>query len=92
IERTFEDALSGDLTRRIKLRESDELKDTADQLNTMLDGLLARIKRIDQMARFMHENLEQMIIDAPPERKEQLLKLDDLAKGVKDAIADFKLQ
>jgi methyl-accepting chemotaxis protein len=92
IERTFEDALAGDLTQRIKLRTGDELKDTADQLNLMLDGLQARIKRIDQMARFMHESLEKMLIDAPADKKEQLLRLDDLAKGVKDAIADFKLQ
>jgi methyl-accepting chemotaxis protein len=92
IERTFEDALQGDLTQRIKLRQGDELKETADQLNTMLDGLQARIKRIDQMSRFMHESLEKMIQEAPPEKKEQLTKLDDLAKGVKDAISDFKLQ
>lgn len=92
IERTFEDALGGDLTQRIKLRQGDELKDTADQLNSMLDGLQARIKRIDQMSRFMHETLIEMLKDAPPEKKEQLLKLDDLARGVKDAISDFKLQ
>jgi methyl-accepting chemotaxis protein len=92
IERTFEDALGGDLTQRIKLRQGDELKDTADQLNSMLDGLQARIKRIDQMSRFMRENLEQMIKEAPPEKKDQLLKVDDLAKGVNEAIADFKLQ
>lgn len=92
IERTFEDALGGDLTQRIKLRTGDELKDTADQLNSMLDGLQARIKRIDQMSRYMHESLEKMLIDAPADKKEQLLRLDDLAKGVKDAIADFKLQ
>jgi methyl-accepting chemotaxis protein len=92
IERTFEDALGGDLTQRIKLRQGDELKDTADQLNSMLDGLQSRIKRIDQMSRFMHENIDQMIKEAPPEKKEQLLKLDDLAKGVKESIADFKLQ
>lgn len=92
IERTFEDALAGDLTRRITLRQGDELKETADQLNLMLDGLQSRIRRIDQMSRFMHESLEKMIQEAPPEKKEQLLKLDDLAKGVKESIADFKLQ
>lgn len=92
IERTFEDALAGDLTRRITLRQGDELKETADQLNSMLDGLQSRIKRIDQMSRFMHESLEKMIQEAPPEKKEQLLKLDDLAKGVKESISDFKLQ
>lgn len=91
IERTFEDALQGDLTQRIRLRQGDELKDTADQLNTMLDGLQARIKRIDQMSKFMHENLEKMIAEAPAEKKEQLSKVDDLAKGVRDAISDFKL-
>ncbi len=92
IERTFEEALGGDLTQRIKLRQGDELKETADQLNTMLDGLQARIKRIDQMSRFMRESLDKLIQEAPPEKKEQLMKLDDLAKGVKDAISDFKLQ
>jgi methyl-accepting chemotaxis protein len=92
IERTFEDALAGDLTRRITLRQGDELKETADQLNLMLDGLQSRIRRIDQMSRFMHESLEKMIQEAPPEKKEQLLKLDDLAKGVKESISDFKLQ
>jgi len=92
IERTFEEALSGDLTQRIKLRTGDELKETADQLNSMLDGLQARIKRIDQMSRFMHENLVEMLQEAAPDKKEQLLKLDDLARGVKDAISDFKLQ
>ncbi|MBL8033714.1 MAG: methyl-accepting chemotaxis protein [Leptospiraceae bacterium] len=92
IERTLEEILHGDLTHRISLRHGDELKETADHLNTMLDGLQARVKRIDQMARFMHESLEQMIKEAPPEKKEQLLKLDDLARGVKEAISDFKLQ
>jgi methyl-accepting chemotaxis protein len=91
IERTFEDALQGDLTQRIKLRQGDELKETADQLNTMLDGLQARIKRIDQMSRFMQESLAEMLKDAPPDKKAQLLKLDDLAKGVRDSISDFKL-
>lgn len=92
IERTFEEILHGDLTHRISLRHGDELKETADHMNTMLDGLQARIKRIDQMARFMEENLAHMIIEAPPDKKEQLVKLDDLAKGVKEAISDFKLQ
>jgi len=92
IERAFEEILHGDLTHRISLRHGDELKETADHLNTMLDGLQGRIKRIDQMARFMEENLAHMIIDAPPDKKEQLVKLDDLAKGVKEAISDFKLQ
>ncbi len=92
IGRTFEDALHGDLTQRIKLRENDELKTTADQLNHMLDALQGRIRRIDQMSRFMHETLENMLEEAPPEKKEQLLKLDDLARGVREAISDFKLQ
>lgn len=91
IERAFEEILHGDLTHRIQLRHGDELKDTADHLNSMLDGLQGRIKRIDQMARFMEENIAQMIQDAPPEKKEALVKLDDLAKGVKEAISDFKL-
>jgi len=92
IQRTFEDALHGDLTQRIRLREKDELRETADQLNHMLDSLQSRIRRIDQMSRFMHDTLEAMLLEAPPEKKEQLLKLDDLARGVKEAIADFKLQ
>lgn len=92
IGRTFEDALRGDLTQRIRLRERDELKSTADQLNQMLDALQGRIRRIDQMSRYMHETIETMLEEAPPEKKEQLLKLDDLARGVREAIADFKLQ
>ena len=92
IQRTFEDALHGDLTQRIRLREKDELRETAEQLNHMLDSLQSRIRRIDQMSRFMHDTLEAMLLEAPPEKKEQLLKLDDLARGVKEAIADFKLQ
>jgi hypothetical protein len=39
----------------------------------------------------MHETLEAMLEEAPPEKKEQLLKLDDLARGVREAISDFKL-
>lgn len=92
IGRTFEDALRGDLTQRIRLRERDELKATADQLNQMLDALQGRIRRIDQMSRYMHETIEAMLEEAPPEKKEQLLKLDDLARGVREAISDFKLQ
>lgn len=91
IERTFEDALAGDLTQRIRLRQGDELTDTAEQLNGMLDGLQARIKRIDQMSRFMHESIEKMIQEATPDKKEALQKLHELAAGVKESIADFKL-
>lgn len=92
IGRTFEDALRGDLTQRIRLREHDELKATADHLNHMLDALQGRIRRIEAMSRFMHDTLEAMLEEAPPEKKEQLLKLDDLARGVREAISDFKLQ
>ncbi|MBS0618482.1 MAG: methyl-accepting chemotaxis protein [Spirochaetes bacterium] len=91
IERTFEEVLSGDLTQRITLRQGDELKDTADHVNTMLDGLESRIKRIDQMSRYMQENLKSLIAEASGDKKEQLMKLDDLAKGVKESISDFKL-
>jgi len=91
IERTFEEVLGGDLTQRITLRQGDELKDTADHVNSMLDGLESRIKRIDQMSRYMQENLKTMIAEASGDKKEQLMRLDDLAKGVKESIADFKL-
>ncbi|MCX7632634.1 MAG: methyl-accepting chemotaxis protein [Turneriella sp.] len=92
IERTLEDALRGDLTQRIRLRAKDELHGTAQQINQMLDGLQAKIRRIDQMARNMHNTLEIMLEQTPAENKEQLLKLDDMARGVLDAISDFKLQ
>lgn len=92
IGRTFEDALHGDLTQRIKLRERDELKETADQLNHMLEALQGRIRRIDQMSRYMHDTLEKMLEESAPDKKEQLLKLDDLVRGVREAISDFKLQ
>lgn len=91
ISRTFEDALHGDLTQRIRLREKDELKETAEHLNQMLDALQGRIKRIEQMSRYMQETLEKMLEQAAPERKEELLKLNDLVRGVREAISDFKL-
>ncbi|HRP69378.1 MAG TPA: HAMP domain-containing protein [Turneriella sp.] len=92
IERTFEEVLGGDLTHRITLRHGDELKETADHLNTMLDGLEARIKRIHQMSHYMQENLQQMIQEAPADKKDALVKVNDLAKGVEESIIDFKMR
>ncbi|MBV6492394.1 MAG: hypothetical protein LDLANPLL_00387 [Turneriella sp.] len=92
IERTFEEVLGGDLTHRIVLRQGDELKDTADHLNSMLDGLESRVKRIHQTARYMQESLVVMIADASVEKKEALIKLNEMAKGVEESIRDFKMR
>ena len=92
IQRTFEDVLQGDLTQRIHLRENDELRETAEQINAMLDGLQARIRRIDQLGHYMHDQLAAMIQNSEGEKKAALEKIDDLARGVSDSIKEFKTE
>ena len=92
IQRTFEDVLQGDLTQRIHLRENDELHETVEQINMMLAGLQARIKRIDQLGRYMHDQLAVMIQNSAGEEKAALEKMDDLVWGVLDSINEFKTE
>ena len=72
---------AGDLSFKITLRERDEFKDFADQMNLMVDELDKRFKAIKQA--------NAKIVDLAQSVQHSEVK-DDLYKEIENSIADLE--
>ncbi len=79
MERVARDIGAGNLTNVIKLRPKDELKDLADAMNDMTDGLKRRIVTMQEQVDRVRQGLEKAKADR--ETVEALDKLDSVVRG-----------
>ncbi len=88
IEKELVDIGKGNLKKKIKLRTGDEVRDLADSVNIMVEGLRANIKKIGGISGHIDELVEQ----APGENVDDILKkIKTENRSLLEAVNRFKL-
>lgn len=88
IEKELVDIGNGNLKKKIKLRKGDELKDLADSINIMIEGLRDKIKKMGDISGHIDELVEQ----APSENVDAILKkIKAENASLQEAVNIFKL-
>ena len=88
IERELVDIGKGDLRKEIRIRKGDELKDLADSVNIMVQGLRDNIKAISDIS----VEIGGLVARARDERpNETINKIEVANANLQEAITKFKL-
>lgn len=87
MERVAVHAADGDLTRRIKLRRKDELKDFADHMNRMLDRLDSSISTLEIKTADLEKELRSLDDTVDSRHKQRIMS--HLAE-LRSAISGFR--
>ncbi|EAR10040.1 methyl-accepting chemotaxis protein [Reinekea blandensis] len=83
----------GDLTRRIRSQRKDEIKDLADEIDTMFDGLVDLIKGVADRSTLMTENVGEMGVSAEKVQassREQQESIDMIVTAVNEMSVAIK--
>jgi len=88
IEKELVDIGNGDLKKKIKIRKGDEVGDLANSMNTMVEGLRTKIKKMGDIS----GHIDELVAQASGEN------IDDIVKKIKaenaslqEAVNIFKL-
>lgn len=91
-EAVMQNIFSGDLRHEVRLREDDELQETAAKFNETMNAISDRLRRIDQFNTFTINIIDELLENAEEDEAAKLQKVKSATEGISESINEFKFR